>query len=249
MWVFYGLLPTLIVLAIVAGGVVLLVRRGSEGWSIQFPGVLLAYVATAMLVGVFLVAAGAGLLLKAGLAQASERDFSYDVQPYPVYEPFPASGPSVPARPNAPAQPTRTVDPSDNAIRDDVATGISLAFAGAVLFAVHAFGAVVVRRREAQGARLISRAYNLIGLAVATLGFMGTGAQALNDVMRRYIVGGGAVQAFQIRHPGEPLAIAIVLFPLVLWFGWRVWQEMGGGVLREHAPDAVSAAHPAAGLI
>jgi hypothetical protein len=251
MWVFYGLLPTLIVLVVIAGGVVLLVRRGSEGWSIQFPGVLLAYVATAMLIGVFLVAAGAGLLLKAGFAQAGDRDFSYDVQPYPMYEPYPAYAPgqTVPSKPSAPDEPTRTVDPSDNAIRDDVATGISLTFAGAVLFAVHAFGAVVLRRREAQGARLISRAYNLVGLAVATLGFMGTGAQALNDVVRRYVVGGDTVEAWQIRHPGEPLATAVVLFPLILWFGWRVWQEMGAGAAREHVPDAVRTAHKADGPI
>lgn len=248
MWVFYGLLPTLIVLFIIGGSVILLVRRGSEGWNIQFSGVLLGYVATAMLVGVFLVAAGAGLLLKAGFAQAGERDFSYDVQPYPVFEPYPvpAAGEFVPYTPDAVA---RTVDPSDTAIRDDIATGISLAFAGGVLFAVHAFGAVVLRRREAQGEQIISRAYNLVGLAVATLGFMGTGAQALNDVVRRYVVGGDTVEAWQVRHPGEPLAIAAVLFPLILWFGWRVWQEMGGGVLREHAPDAVSTAHKADGLI
>ncbi len=240
MWVFYGLLPTLIVFLIIGGGVVLLVRRGSEGWNIRFPGVLLAYVATAMLVGVFLVAAGAGLLLKAGFAQAGDRDFSYDVQPYPVYEPYrmyepgqyepypvPAPGQSVPSKPNPPDEPTRTVDPSDSAIRDDVATGISLTFAGAVLFAVHVFGAVVLRRRKAQGDQFISRAYNLVGLVVATLGFMGTGAQALNNVVRRYVVGGDTVEAWQIRHPGEPLAIAAVLFPLILWFGWRVWEEMG----------------------
>ncbi len=244
MWVFYGLLPTLIVLFIIGGGVALLIRRGSDGWNVQFSSVLLAYVATAMLVGVFLVAAGAGLLLKAGFAEAGDRDFSYDVQPYPVYEPYPAYAPgeAVPSKPGLSGEPTRTVDPSDNAIRDDIATGISLTFAGAVLFAVHAFGAVVLRRREAHGAQLITRAYNLVGLAVATLGFMGTGAQALNDVVRRYVVGGDTVEAWQIRHPGEPLATAVVLFPLVLWFGWRVWQEMGAAPAHEHAPDAVSAA-------
>ena len=245
MWVFFGLLPTLLVLVVIAGGIALLVRRGGEGGSIKFPSVLLGYVATAMLVGVFLVAAGAGLLLKAGFAQAGERDFSYDVQPYPVYEPYPASGPSVPAKPNAPDEPTRTIDPSDNAIRDDFATGISLTFAGAVLFAVHAFGAVVLRRRQAPGDQLITRAYNLVGLGVATLGFLGTGAQALNDIVRRYVVGGDTVEAWQLRHPGEPLAIAVMLLPLILWFGWRVWQEMGGGASREHAPDAVAAAHTA----
>ncbi|TAK64473.1 MAG: hypothetical protein EPO22_05780 [Dehalococcoidia bacterium] len=239
MWVFYGLLPTLIILLILGGGVALLVRRGSEGWNVQFSSVLLAYVATAMLVGVFLVTAGAGLLLKAGFAEAGDRDFSYDVQPYPIYEPYPvyAPGEATPSKPSGSDEPTRTIDPSDSAIRDDVATGISLTFAGAVLFAVHAFGALVLRRREAQGAQVVTRAYNLVGLAVATLGFMGTGAQALNDVVRRYVVGGDTVEAWQVRHPGESLATAVVLLPLVLWFGWRVWQEMGAGVGREQVAD------------
>jgi len=249
MWVFYGLLPTVIVLLVIAGGIALLIRRGSDGWSIQFSGVLLGYVATAMLVGVFLMAAGGGLLLKTGFAQIGNRDFSYSVQPYLTYDPVSPAGP-VPGNPTTHNRPTgRTVDPSDNAIRNDVATGISLTFAGVVLFAVHAFGAVVLRRRKAQGEHLVTRAYNLLGLAVATLGFLGTGAQALNDVVRRYVVGGDTVQAWQIRHPGEPLAIAIVLFPLILWFGWRVWQEMGGGSAREEAPDAVNAGHTVEGLI
>jgi hypothetical protein len=37
--------------------------------------------------------------------------------------------------------------------------------------------------------------------------------------------------------------------PLILWFGWRVWQEMGGGASREHAPDEVNAEHTVQGLI
>lgn len=53
MWVFYALLPTLIVLSIIVGGIVLLVRRSAEGWNIQFPSVLLGYTALAMLTGVF----------------------------------------------------------------------------------------------------------------------------------------------------------------------------------------------------
>jgi hypothetical protein len=235
MWVFYALLPTLIVLTVIASGVALLVRRGSDGWSVQFSGVLLGYVAIAMLIGLFLIGAGGGLLLKTGFAQVGNRDFSYNVEPYLVYDSPTGPAPVNPATPNRPTG--RTVDPSDNAIRDDVATGVSLTFAGAVLFAVHAFGAVVLRRRNAQGEHLITRAYNLLGLGVATLGFLGTGAQALNDVVRRYVVGGDTVQTWQIRHPGEPLAIAIVLFPLIVWFGWRVWQEMGGSVLREHVLD------------
>jgi hypothetical protein len=216
MWVLYGLLPTLIVLALIVGGIVLLVRRGAEGWSVDFLSVVLGYAATAMLVGVFMVVTGASLLLKAGFAEVGVRDFSYDVQPQTIYEPY--AGPSTGRTP-------QTVDPSDSAIRDDVASGISLTFAGGVLFAVHAFGATVLRRRGVRGDQLVTRTYNLIGLAVATLGLLGSGAAALNDIVRRFVVRGATVQPWQVRHPGEALALAMVLLAPLLWFGWRLWQE------------------------
>lgn len=211
MWVL-GVLPGLVLLALVGGGIALIVRgRGPEGWNIQFPGVLLGYCAIAMLAGVFMVGTGGGLLLKAGLAESAGRDFSYNDERYEYY-----SG-------------TRgTVDPSDNEIRDDIANGISLTFAGTVLFALHAFGAAVLRRREAPGQRLVARAYSLIGLGTATLAFLAAGATALNDIVRRYVVGGDTVEPWQMRHPGEPLAIAIAMMPLVAWFGLRVWQELAG---------------------
>ena len=230
MWVFYGLLPTLIVLFVIGGGIVLLLRRGADGWSIQFPGVLRAYVAIAMLVGVFLTVAGLGLLLKAGMADAGERDFSYNTQPQTIYQPSPQGRTTA----------TQTVDPSENAMRDDLATGISLTFAGGVLFAVHSFGSVILRRRNAQGEEAITRSYNLIGLVVSTLGLLGTGAQALNDLMRRYVLGGTTVQPWDVRHPGGPLSVAIVLLPLMLWFGWRLWQELGGDAVREQRSDVPS---------
>src|SRR5205814_839724 len=84
-----------------------------------------------------------GLLLKAGMAEAGERDFSYRTEPQTIYQPSPRGG----------TTPSQTVDPSDNKIRDDLAAGISLTFVGVVLFAVHSFGAVVLRRRRAQGER------------------------------------------------------------------------------------------------
>lgn len=220
MWVFIGLLPVVIIGGLIVGGIALLVRRG-EGWNVQFAGVLRAYVAVAMLVGVFLVAAGAGLLLKAGFAQGGSRDFSYNVQPQTIFVPKEGII-TTPTTGNE-----QTVDPSDSAIRDDVASGISLIFVGGVLFAVHAFGATLLRRQHVQVEELVTRAYNLIGLAVATLGFIGTGAQALNDIVRRYVVGGDVVQPWEVRHPGEALGVAIALLPLVLWFAWRTWEEHG----------------------
>ncbi|HWQ27945.1 MAG TPA: hypothetical protein VNN12_02865, partial [Dehalococcoidia bacterium] len=86
MWVLYGLLPPLVLLTLIVGAVIAVVRgRGAEGWNIRFSGVLAAYAALVMLVSVFLVAAGLGALLKAGLAEAIGRDFSYDTTPYPQY--------------------------------------------------------------------------------------------------------------------------------------------------------------------
>lgn len=70
---------------------------------------------------------------------------------------------------------------------------------------------------------------------------MGTGAEALNDIVRRYVVGGDTVETWQIRHPGEPLATAIVLIPLILWFGWRVWEEIGSGAPSERVPGHTTA--------
>lgn len=240
MWVVYGLLPPLVVLTLIVAAAVAIVRgRGAEGWNIQFSGVLAAYAALVMLVSVFLVAAGLGALLKAGLAEAFGRDFSYDTTPYPQYReipvepaatpgeaaPGPAGGEPATPSPSEPRQPERWVDPSDSAIRDDVATGITLTFVGAVLFAIHATMAVALRRRGAQGERVIARAYNLLGLATATIGFLALAAMALNDIVRRYLVEGGEVESWQVRHPGEHLGFAIVFLPTALWFGWRVWQE------------------------
>ena len=238
-WVFIGLFPVVVIGGLVVGGIALVLRRGA-GWNIQFGGVLRAYVAIAMLVGVFLVTAGAGLLLKAGFAQAGSRDFSYDVQPRTIF--VPKEGISVPASGDE-----QIADPSDSAIRDDVASGISLIFVGGVLFAVHAFGATLLRRQRVQGEELVTRAYNLIGLAVATLGFIGTGAQALNDIVRRYVVGGDVVQPFEVRHPGEPLGVALALLPLVLWFAWRTWEEHGANRTPRALATRPGPAHEATG--
>ena len=199
MWVL-GLLPGLVVLALIAGGIALIVRgRGRDGWGIEFPAVLLGYCAIAMLTGVFMFASGGALLMKAGFTEVGARDFSYRTETYESYGPQPG----IP----------RIVDPSDAAIRDDIATGISLTSAGAVLFALHAAGAALLRRRGAPGQRLISRAYNTIGLATATLAFLIAGGQALDDVVRRYVVSGDAAEPWQLRHPGDQLSIAVAMLP------------------------------------
>lgn len=225
MWILFGVLTPLIVLALIGAGAYALFRgRSADGRGIEFTAVLSTYAALVMLVSVFMVATSGGVLLKAAMA-SSNRDFSYNTQPATRYDP---------TNPRS----TRTYDPSDSAIRDDVANGLSLAFAGVVLFVPHALGAAIIRRRGAGATRIVTRGYNLLGLAAATLGFLIAGATALNDVVRRYVLGGDVVQPWNVRHPGEPLGFAIALLPVALWFGWRVWQEFSSHDERGSAPAA-----------
>lgn len=226
MWVLYGILPPVLLVGLIVAAVVAFVRGRA---AITFSSVLMGYVALAMLVSVFLLASGSGLLIKTGLSEAVGRDFSYDTELEPRYSPEPPS-PAEPEDSPEPAsrrypEPETWVDPSDNALRDDIAAGVTLVFVGLTLFAVHGVAAVVLRRRGAQGADFISRVYNLLGLAGASIGFLGSGGGAVYGILRRYALETENMDPWELPHPGEPLAFAVVLLPLSLWFGWRVWQE------------------------
>jgi hypothetical protein len=217
MWIVVGLLPAVIVLAVIIAGAVALFRpRTPDAPRIGFPTVVGAYVALAMLASLVMTAVGAGLLLKTGFAAAGGRDFSYNAQTYAAYDPSTAKDVQL--------------DPSDAEIRDDVATGLSLTFVGLVLFVPHAVGAALVRRRpDSAPSPLVSRTYALLGLGTATIAFVVSGAIALDDIVRRYLIGADErLNQYQLRHPGEAIALAITMLPLALWFGWRLWQEFAG---------------------
>jgi hypothetical protein len=223
MWVLGILLPVLVIGLIIAAAVAFMRSRAVEGGGITFSAVLVGYVALAMLVSVFLLAGGTALLIKTGFSGAVGRDFSYDItlEPrYPPYEPFypPESGKPAP-------EPESWVDPSDNARRNDIAAGVTFVFLGLALFAVHGTAAVVLRRRGAQGTHFVSRVYNLLGLAGASIAFLASGGAALHGIIRRYALETDKLSSWEMPHPGEPLAFAVVFLPLSLWFGWRVWQE------------------------
>jgi len=223
MWILGILLPVLVIGLIVAAVVVIMRGRAVEGDGITFSAVLVGYVALAMLVSVFLLAGGTALLIKTAFSGAVGRDFSYStaLEPrYSPYEPFypPESGKAAP-------EPESWVDPSDNALRNDIAAGVTLVFLGLTLFAVHGTAAVVLRRRGAQGAHFVSRVYNLLGLAGASIAFLASGGAALHGIIRRYVLETENLDAWELPHPGDPLAFAVVFLPLSLWFGWRVWQE------------------------
>ena len=222
---FLGILvPLFVVGLIVTAAVVIMRARSGEG--ITFSGILLAYVSTAMFISIFLVAVGGAFLIKPALGGIIGTDFSYDNEPEERYYP---RGEET------------WVDPADDAIRNDVAAGVTLVFVGLTLFAMHGAGAVALRRRHAPGERLISRAHNLLGLAAASIGFLGGGGAAVHDVLRRYLLdtGGPHSWEWQTPHPGGALATAIVFLPLALWFGWRVWQEFALEAPAENPPAAV----------
>jgi hypothetical protein len=210
---FLGILVPLFVVGLIVTAVVVIMRaRAGDGPGITFLGILLAYVYTAMFISVFLAATGGALLLKPALGGIIGTDFSYNNEPEERYYP---RGEET------------WVNPADDAIRDDIAIGVTLVFVGVALFAIHGVAAAALRRRQVQGERLISRAYNLLGLAMASVAFLGGGGSAVHDVLRRYVLDTGGPHSWDwtTPHPGGALATAIVFLPLALWFGWRVWQE------------------------
>jgi len=209
MWVLYGLLPPVIVIGLIIAAVVIALRARSTG-GITFPGVLLGYVHAALFISVFLFAAGGALLVKAGLAQAAGLDFAYNTEEERYYPD--STGPTV-------------IDPSDEAFRNNVAIGITLVFIGGALFAIHGIAAVALRRRNAQGQRLVSRTYNVLGLAVSTIAFLAGAGAAVYETLRRYVLESDTVDPWNYPRPGGAIGVTVVFFPLALWFAWRVWQE------------------------
>jgi hypothetical protein len=223
---FLGILVPLFVVGLIVTAVVVIMRaRAGEGRGITFPGILMAYVSTAMFISIFLVAVGSALLIKPALGGIIGTDFSYNNEPEERY--MPSGGKTW-------------VNPSDDAIRNDVAGGVTLVFVGVALFALHGVAAAVLRRRQVQGERLISRAYNLLGLAMASIAFLGGGGSAVNDLLRRYVLDSGGPHSWDWNtpRPGGALATAIVFLPLAVWFGWRVWQEFALETPTESPPSA-----------
>jgi hypothetical protein len=209
MWVLYGLLPPVIVIGLIIAAVVIVLRTRSAG-GMTFPGVLLGYVHAALFISVFLFAAGGALLVKAGLAQAAGLDFAYNTEEERYYPDN--TGPTV-------------IDPSDEEFRNNIAIGITLVFIGGALFAIHGVAAVALRRRDAPGQRLISRTFNVLGLAASTIAFLAGSGAAVYETLRRYVLETDAIEPWNYPRPGGALGVTIVFFPLALWFAWRVWQE------------------------
>jgi hypothetical protein len=198
------LLPILIVsaLAAVVVSVITLLRRRGSGQRMEFTGVVFAYAAVMMIVGVFLVVSGAGLIGRAAFGEAVSHDFAYGSDAVNSFD--------------------TTSD--DDATQEDAIYGIVLVLVGALMFAPHAAGFVALGRRGAVGASVVSRGYNLVGLATATIGFLAAGGSALAVFLER--LSDESARGWRQHHPGEPLAFAIVLLPVVCWFGLRLWSHL-----------------------
>jgi hypothetical protein len=227
MWVLFGLLPPVIVIGLIIAVIVTVVRTRSAG-GMTFPSIMLGYVYAAIFVSVFLVAAGGALLLKAGLAEGVGRDFAYRTDVEKRFSPG--------------NQPPVMVDPSDNAIRNDVATGITLAFVGSALFAIHGIAAIGLRRRRAPGLRQISRTYNLLGLAGSTIIFLAGSGASVYETLRRYVLDTGKFDPWNYPRPGGAIGVAIAFLPVACWFAWRVWQEFAEEV-GGNKPDGTPTKH------
>ena len=227
MWAFillFGiLLPILLIAAFASAAIaaIALLRRRSTGETVNFSGIVVGYASIMMIVGVFMIASGCGLMLKASIAEVASLDFSYD----PINDPdFGETSPT----------------PNDQgADRDnDVIAAAVITLIGAGLFAPHMAGRTLLLRRGAQSTAPITRSYNLIALAVATIGFLAAAGTALGIVLQKL---SDDTTGWQDQHPGEPLAFAIVLLPIAIWFAARLWQQVAADLTQ---PNLVSAPEP-----
>jgi hypothetical protein len=187
------LLPILVFSAIIStiAFLVVLLRRKSASEPIQFTGIIFAYAALMMLVGLFLVASGFGLVAKALIGTAISHDFAYKIHDTPG---------------------------------DDAVYGAVVLIVGAVMLIPHAVGVVLLGHRGVGGGAPVLRGFNLIGLATATIGFLASGGTALDSILER-TTDERAVGWTQ-HHPGEPLAFAVILLPLVGWFTCQLWIDV-----------------------
>lgn len=202
--VFSSLAPFLFLLLI--GGAVVALWRGR----LTFAAIIHAYTALILGVCVILALVGGALLLKATFSEVVARDFSYQTEGYPPTGPY--GGP-----PSAETQ-----------ARNDVATGITLLVIGVLLGAAHAFGGVVAARRNTAYAGAVARGFDTVMLCVATAVGLASVIMLLNDLLRRYVVTDSARPAYEMPHPGGPLAFVLTFLPLWVFFAARVWRALLG---------------------
>jgi hypothetical protein len=232
MWAYillFGIfLPILIVSAVAAAvaTAIIMLRRRERPERIPFSGILFGYAGLMVLIGIFLLVAGAALGGKAAFAIV-DKDFSYDRD---------RSGFSDFGTPESP----KTDDEIEDDMREDVIYGVVLAFIGGVMIGPHAFGTMLLRRRRAAGERPVARGIGLIGLATSTIGFLAAGGTALALMLERFAE--EDAEGWRNHHPGEPLALALLMAPLAVWFAYRIWAEYAYDESPAPANDALQAA-------
>ena len=223
MGIVFGIIGPLLVLALLGAGVAALLRG-----RLTFAALVHAYATAVLGVCTVLALVGGALLLKAGFSEAISRDFSYRTAEYPYAGPY--------ERPTGRPSAARA---AVSAARADLATGVTLLIIGGGLGILHGFGKRAAGRRNRDYAPVVDRGFDIVMLLVATGVGLVSSVMLLNDLLRRYVVTDDARPAYQLPHPGGPLAFVLAFLPLWIIFGARVWRALLGGKPRDagEAPD------------
>lgn len=216
--------------AAVLWAAIVLLRRRSVDIRISFSSIVFAYLALMMLIGVFIVASGVGTVGKVALVQVTSNDFGYN--PKTIYGGFDRPGTSTPL----------TQSELKDKKREDVTIGAVLGIVGLLMLAPHAAAAMTLRARRAHGADPVFRGYNLLALATATVGFLAAGGTTFGTALQRLSDDKPGWEGHAI---AEPLAFAIVLFPVACWFGYRLWAQVAADITAGQQTAATAAADPA----
>jgi hypothetical protein len=209
---------------------IVLLRRRSVDIRISFSGIVFAYLALMMLIGVFVTASGAGMVGKVALVQVTSNDFGYN--PKTTYAGFDKPRTSTPLT---------TSEASDKKEEDTILGGV-LALVGLLMLVPHAVAAVTLRVRKAHGSDPVFRGYNLLALATATIGFLAAGGTTLGTALQRVSDDRPGWEGHAI---AEPLAFAIVLFPVACWFGYRLWAQVAADITTAPQTPEAAEADPA----
>ncbi|MEX2245130.1 MAG: hypothetical protein WEC75_00415 [Dehalococcoidia bacterium] len=200
------LLPVLslaVLAAAVATAIGMLRRRGIPD-RFRFISVVHGYARLMMLVGIFVAASGAGLGLKAALGETFSYDVFYDSSPS-SYDDFSSGQPE---------------DPQE----EDAVWGLTMLFLGVLMFTPHAAGLALLRARGNVPDLPVTRAYNLVGLATATIGSFAAWATALGITLQR--AADDNATGWRDHHPGEPLIFAVILLALAGGFAYNLWSSL-----------------------
>lgn len=216
----FGILIPVSIIAVlgfvIAAGVFMLQRvRSGQPLVLSFRTIAAAYFHLMAIATLLVLTVGLSTGIKAGLADAFGREFSYS-RPVTMRA---AVGPGGTARPPPPVpeeQQERQRKDIERQYQNDWIQGITLTLVGAVLWGLHLFGRRRVTPEEPETRQFFARAYSTVLLAI--FGLVGVVAlpMGMYELLRFFLV--PLDESAPNQPPGASVAMAVVFVPIWIYY-------------------------------